>query len=116
MVIHLVVMHVSLGKLSLPVGCKIYDPESTRTPIDLAVKLLKKLHPYRWGDFQQLVLMDAGFYSADLLDLLAWWGFDHVSIGAKANLRLADGRKLRDAKQAEAVSLDSLPGHTFYVA
>ncbi|MEM7735417.1 MAG: transposase [Deinococcota bacterium] len=114
--IHLVVMHVSLGKLSFPMGCEIYDPASTATPIDHAVRLLSRMHPYHWGGFEHLVVMDAGFYSADVLDLLNWWGFTHVSIGAKANLRLRDGRKLRDAKQAEAVELDSLPGTTFYVA
>lgn len=114
--IHLVVMHVSLGKLSFPMGCKLYDPASSSTPIDHAVTLLSKMHPYYWGGFEQLLIMDAGFYSAELLDKLNWWGFAHVSIGAKANLRLRDGRKLRDAKQAEAVELDSLPGSTFYVA
>lgn len=114
--IHLVVLHVSLGNLSLPMGCEIYDPASNATPSELALKLLKQMHPYAWGDFQQLVLMDAGFYSAQMLDRLTWWGFKHISIGARANLRLSDGRTLRQTRQAEAVTLDSLPGSTFYVA
>lgn len=114
--IHLIVMHVSLGKLSFPMGCAIYDPASETTPIEHALKLLKKMSPCRWGDFEQLVLLDSGFYSAELVDLLNWWGFKHISVGGRANLNLRDGRKLKDAKQAEAVELESLPDTILYVA
>jgi hypothetical protein len=114
--IHLIVVHVSIGKLSLPMAHAIYDPAKDETPIELALKLIKPFHPYSWGDLPQFLVMDAGFYSADALDLLRWWGFEHVSFGARGNLKLKDGRRVRDAKRAEAIELDSLPGVRLYVS
>ena len=44
--IHLVVIHVSIGKLSFPMGHAIYDPAQEHTPIQLALKLIRRFHPY----------------------------------------------------------------------
>lgn len=114
--IHLVVIHVSIGKLSFPMGHLIYDPDRDETPIQLALRLIRRFQPYGWGDLPQFVVMDSGFYSADALDLLRWWGFEHISFGAKSNLRLRDGRRLRDAGRGEAVELETLPGVTLYTS
>lgn len=114
--IHLVVMHVSIGKLSFPMGCAIYDPAQEATPIELALKLIHRMHPYYWGDLSPFLVMDAGFYSADALDLLRWWGFEHISFGGRSNLKLRDGRALKEAGRGEAVELDTLPGVTLYVS
>lgn len=114
--IHLVVIHVSIGKLSFPMGCAIYDPAKDETPIQLAMKLIQQFHPYLWGDMPQFLVMDSGFYSADAMDLLRWWGFEHVSIGGRADLLLSDGRHLRDAQRGEGVELAGLPGMPLYVS
>lgn len=115
--LHLVVLHVSIGKLSFPVGHAIYDPAQPEvTPIHLAARLLQRFHPYQWGDFEQLVLMDAGFYSGEFLDLLRWWGFRHISVGGRSNLRLRDGRRLRETCQGEQIELDSAPGLPLWVS
>lgn len=114
--IHLVVIHVSIGKLSFPMGHLIYDPDREGTPIQLALRLIQRVHPYGWGDLPQFVVMDSSFYSADALDLLRWWGFEHISFGVKRNLRLRDGRRLGDAERGEAVELDTLPGVTLYTS
>lgn len=114
--IHLVVIHVSIGKLSFPMGHAIYDPAGDETPLQLAMKLIQRFHPYLWGDMPQFLVMDSGFYSADAVDLLRWWGFEHVSVGGRSNLRLADGRQLKDAKRGECVELDGLPGMPLYVS
>lgn len=115
--LHLVVLHVSIGKLSFPVGEAIYDPaQPDLTPIHLAARLLRRFHPYQWGDFEQLVLMDAGFYSGEFLDLLRWWGFVHISVGGRSNLRLRDGRPLRETCKGEQVELDSAPGFPLWVS
>lgn len=114
--LHLVVIHVSIGKLSFPMGHLIYDPATEDTPIQLALKLIKRVHPYLWGDLPQFLVMDSGFYSADALDLLRWWGFEHISIGGRSNLRLADGRQLKEAKRGERVELEGLPGLPLYTS
>ena len=114
--IHLVVIHVSIGKLSFPMGHAIYDPAQEDTPIQLALKLIRRFHPYLWGDLPQFLVMDSGFYSADALDLLRWWGFEHISIGGRSNLLLADGRQLKEAKRGECVELAGLPGVPLYVS
>lgn len=114
--IHLVVIHVSIGKLSFPMGHAIYDPSTDETPIHLALKLIKRFHPYLWGDLPQFLVMDSGFYSADAMDLLRWWGFNQVSIGGRCNLRLTDGRHLKDAQRGECVTLDGLPECPLYVS
>lgn len=115
--LHLVVMHVSIGKLSFPMGCEIYDPAHPEvTPITLALRLIKRLHPYQWGGIKQFVVMDSGFYSADTFDLLRHWGFEHVSLGGKSNLRLRDGRRLKDVQRGECIELDTLPGVKLYAS
>ena len=114
--LHLVVIHVSIGKLSFPMGHLMYDPATEETPIQLALKLIKRFHPYLWGDLRQFLVMDSGFYSADALDLLRWWGFEHVSIGGRSNLRLSDGRQLKEAKRGECVELEGRPGMPLYVS
>lgn len=114
--IHLVVIHVSIGKLSFPMGHLIYDPDRDETPIQLALRLIQPFHPYHWGGLPQFVVMDSGFYSADALDLLRWWGFEHISFGARRNFRLRDGRRLGDAGRGEAVELETLPGVMLYTS
>jgi len=115
--LHLVVMHVSIGKLSFPMGCEIYDPAQPEvTPIMLALRLIKRLHPYQWGWIKQFVVMDSGFYSADALDLLRHWGFEHASVGGKSNLRLRDGRRLKDVRRGECIERDTLPGVKLYAS
>ena len=114
--LHLVVIHVSIGKLSFPMGHAIYDPAKEESPIQLALRLIKRFHPYLWGDLPQFLVMDSGFYSADALDLLRWWGFEHISIGGRSNLRLADGRPLSAAQRGERVELEGLPGLFLYVS
>lgn len=115
--LHLVVLHVSIGKLSFPMGCEIYDPAYPEvTPILLALRLIKRLHPYGWGWIKQFVVMDSGFYSADIVDLLPHWGFEHVSLGGKSNLRLRDGRRLGDVQRGECIELDTLPGVKLYAS
>ncbi len=114
--IHLVVIHVSIGKLSFPMGHAIYDPARDETPIQLALKLIKRFHPYLWGDMPQFLVMDSGFYSADAMDLLRWWGFEHVSIGGRSNLLLSDGRQLKEVKRGECIELDGLPGMPLYAS
>lgn len=112
--IHLVVMHVSIGKLSFPMGHAIYDPEREETPIQLAFKLICQLRPCLWPELYQYVVMDSGFYSAEMLDALRGAGFQHISIGAKSNLRLQDGRAIRDAGRGKQVELETLPGTKLY--
>ncbi|GGI92964.1 transposase [Deinococcus wulumuqiensis] len=114
--IHLVVLHVSIGKLSFPMGHAIYDPAHDETPIQLALKLIRRFHPYFWGDLPQFLVMDSGFYSADAMDLLRWWGFKHVSIGGRSNLLLSDGRRLKEARRGERIELSGLPGLPLYVS
>ena len=115
--LHLVVMHVSVGKLSFPMGCEIYDPAHPEvTPIMLALMLIHRLHPYQWGWIKQFVVMDSGFYSADALDRLRYWGFEHISFGGKSNLRLRDGRQLKDVQRGECIELDTLPGVKLYAS
>lgn len=114
--IHLVVLHASVGKLSFPMGHEIYDPAHPEvTPIMLAARLIKRLHPFLWGDFQQFVVMDSGFYSGEFLDLLRWWGFEHISVGGRSNLKLRDGRTLNHTRKGEQVELDSAPGRSLFV-
>ena len=112
--IHLVVMHVSIGKLSFPMGYAIYDPEREETPIQLAFKLICKLAPCQWPEVYPYVVMDSGFYSAEMVDALRGAGFKHISVGGKSNLRLQDGRLLRDAGRGEQVELETLPGTKLY--
>ena len=115
--IHLVALHVSMGKLSFPMGHEIYDPAHPDvTPIMLAARLIKRLHPFLWGDFKQFVVMNSGFYSGEFLDLLRWWGFEHISVSGRSNLKVKDGRFLRDTKKGEQVELDSAPGRPLYVS
>ncbi|WP_428194524.1 transposase, partial [Deinococcus saxicola] len=70
----------------------------------------------RFGTIKQFVVMDSGFDSADALDLLRHWGFEHVSFGGKSNLRLRDGRQLKDVQCGECIELDSLPGVKLYAS
>ena len=78
--------------------------------------MIKRLHPYLWGDFQQFVVMDAGFYSGEFLDLLRWYGFEHISVGGRGNLKVRDGRALKDVKKGERVELESAPDQPLYVS
>lgn len=114
--IHLVVIHVSVGKLNFPMAHAIYDPAEDKTPIQLAIELIQRFHPYLWGDMPQFLVMDSGFYSADAIDLLRWWGFEHVSVGGRSNLLLTDGWRLKEAQRGECVELDGLPGMPLYVS
>ena len=114
--IHLVVLHVSIGRLSLPLAYRIYDPNQTHTPIELALELLKDFPAKSFAGWTCYLLVDSGFYSADFIKKAAGLGYTKLSIGARDNLLLKDGRRLKDCRQGERVELASYPGKALFVA
>jgi hypothetical protein len=114
--IHLVVLPVSIARLSFPLAYRIYEPKQTYTPIELALQLLQEFPAKRFAGWSTWLLVDSGFYSVDFIDQAAHLGYPKLSIGARDNLILSDGRRLKDCTQGEGVELDSYPGKTLFVA
>jgi hypothetical protein len=114
--IHLVVLHVSIARLSLPLAFRIYDPKKSHTPIELALELLRDFPAKSFAGWTCYLLVDSGFYSADFIKKAARLGYTNLTIGARDNLILKDGRRLRDCRQGEQVELESYPGKALFVA
>lgn len=114
--IHLVVMHVCIGRLSFPLAYQIYDPKNSSTPIELALELLREFPLKSFVGWTKWLLIDSGFYSADFMEKAACLGYTNLSIGARDNLVLSDGRRLRDCRQGERIELESHPGKALFVA
>ena len=114
--IHLVVLHVSVGDLSFPLGVRVYVLENNETPIALALELLGKFPAWTWPEFQVCLLADSGFYSVPFLEQTRVLGYGHVSLGAKSNLTLRGGAKLSSARRGDKVWLESLSCTPLYVS
>ena len=114
--IHLVVLHISVGDLSFPLGVRVYALENKETPIALALDLLEKFPAWTWPEFRVCLLADSGFFSVDFLEQVRVLGYNHVSLGAKSNLTLRGGAKLSSARRGSKVWLESLACTPLYVA
>ena len=101
--IHPVMLHVSIGGLSFPLGVRVYALENKETPIALALDLLEKFPAWTWPEFRVCLLADSGFFSVDFLEQVRVLGYNHVSLGAKSNLTLQGGAKLSSARRGDKV-------------
>lgn len=114
--IHLVVLHVSVGELSFPLGVRVYALEHPDTPIELALDLLRHFPAWTWPEFRVYLLADSGFFSVPFLEQTRVLGYSHVSLGAKSNLTLRGGAKLAHTRRGDKVWLESLACTPLYVA
>ncbi len=114
--IHIVVLHVSFGDISFAVGYRIFDAKNKRTPIELALDLLKSWSPRCWGGWDVRLIADSGFMSQAFLEKTHKMGFNHLSVGGKNNLVLSDGRHLENCVKGERIELQCVQGMKLWVS
>lgn len=96
--IQLVVLHACVGRLSFPLGYRIYLGKSQRTPVELALELLGQFPAAQWAS-RTVVLADAGFGSAAFIHGCTQLGFTRLLVGIRYNRKLSDGRRLEQLRQ-----------------
>ena len=114
--IHIVVLHVSFGRISFAVGYRIFDAKKKLTPIELALDLLKDWLPRCWGGWDVRLTADSGFMSQAFLEQTRKIGFNHVSVGGKNNFVLSDGRHLENCVKGECIELRTMKGLKLWVS
>lgn len=114
--IQLVVLHASVGGLSFPLGYRVYLGQGKSTPVDLALELLMQFPASGWSS-QTVVMADAGFGSAELIQGCTELGFKRLLVGVRCDRKLHDGRRLEQLrKRGERVVLHDLSELPLYLS
>ncbi len=126
--IQLVVLHACVGRLSFPLGYRIYRGKGKATVTDLALELLAAFPASGWSS-RTVVLADAGFgvldkaaptgpvRSTEFIQGCQALGFKRLLVGMRCNRQLADGRQLTDlSERGEQVILHDLPTHPLWLS
>ena len=114
--IQLVVLHACVGRLSFPLGYRIYRGKGKATVTDLALELLAAFPASGWSS-RTVVLADAGFGSTEFIQGCQALGFKRLLVGMRCNRQLADGRQLTDlSERGEQVILHDLPTHPLWLS
>lgn len=105
--LHLVVLYLIIGEMRVPWSFRVWRGKGTASPSDLAVKLLRSLPVWLAQMFKVRVLADGGFGNETFIRGVSSLGLEAV-VGMRYDRLLACGRRLREAKQGEKVSLKDL--------
>lgn len=113
--IQLVVLHACLGKLSFPLGYRIYKGKQSKTVVDLALELLTEFPASLWSS-RVVVMADAGFGSNDFVKGCLALDFKRLLVGLRHDRKLLDGRRLDElTKRGEPHQLKDLTDLNSYI-
>lgn len=113
--IQLVVLHACVGKLSFPLGYKIYKGKDTTSVVSLALELLEAFPASLWTS-RVVVMADAGFGSNDFIQGCIALGYKRLLVGLRNNRKLIDERQLNQLKKrGELHRLKGLPQLESYI-
>lgn len=113
--IQLVVLHACVGKLSFPLGYKIYKGKDTATVANLALELLNAFPPSLWTS-RVVVMADAGFGSNEFIQGCIALGYKRLLVGLRNDRKLLDERRLDQLKKrGEPHRLKDLPQIESYI-
>ena len=113
--IQLVVLHACVGKLSFPLGYKIYKGKATATVVTLALELLDAFPPSLWTS-RVVVMADAGFGSNEFIQSCIALGYKRLLVGLRNDRKLIDERRLDQLKKrGEPHRLKDLPQLESYI-
>ncbi|UXE59818.1 MAG: transposase [Woronichinia naegeliana WA131] len=106
--LHLLVIYLVIGEFRVPWGFRVWRGKETRSPAQLAVRLVDSLPKELLSAFRVVILADTAFSSVQFLQAMKKRRLA-VIVGVRCDRKLADGRQLRDLlKKGQQVTLDGL--------
>jgi IS4 transposase len=113
--IQLVVLHACVGKLSFPLGYRIYKGKATVTVVSLALELLTAFPPSLWTS-RVVIMADAGFGSNDFIQGCIALGYKRLLVGLRNNRKLMNQKSVTELKRrGEPHRLKDLPQLESYI-
>ncbi|MBV8884135.1 MAG: transposase [Chroococcidiopsidaceae cyanobacterium CP_BM_RX_35] len=92
--LHVVLLYLVVGQWRLPWGFQVYRGRDTSSPVELGLRLLRRLPKILTQHFDVLVLADTAFGSNEFVTRVRQLQH-HVLVGVSCNRKLEDGRRLR---------------------
>lgn len=106
--VHLVMVYLVIGKHRIPWNMRLWRGAGTKSPADLALKMIKKLPKILKQQHRIIVLADGAYDGKDFLKGIKSQG--HIAVvSMRSNRKLDDGRHLRDIRRTEEVQPSNLP-------
>ena len=105
--VHLVMVYLVIGKHRIPWNMRLWRGAGTKSPADLALKMIKQLPDILKKQHRIIVLADGAYDGKDFLEGIKSQG--HVAVvSMRSNRKLDDGRYLRDIRGTEEVQPSNL--------
>ena len=107
--LQVVVMYLVLGAWRVPWGFRVWRGKGTRTPAQLALRLIRTLPKSLTQCFRVMILADTAFGSVEFLKGVRSLGYSTI-VGVRQDRKLTDGRQLCHLhKKGQQVRLLDLP-------
>lgn len=107
--LHLVVLYLVVGPFRFPWGFRVWRGKGSRTPVQLALRLIDSLPSSLTRAFRVMILTDTAFGSVPFLIGLRQRRYAAI-VGVRCDRKLSDGRQLYDlVKPGQQVRLQGLP-------
>lgn len=106
--VHLVMVYIVIGKHRIPWNMRLWQGAGTKSPSELALKMIKQIPDSLKQQHRTIVLADGAYDSSDFLKGIQSQG--HIAIvSMRSDRTLEDGRYLRDIRGVERVQPNNLP-------
>lgn len=96
---HLVVLYLVVGQWRVPWSFRLYRGKGTRTPVQLALRLIAQLPKPLTQHYRVMVLADTGFGSVEFIKGVRKLRH-HLIVGVRCDRTLADGRSVSSLHKA----------------
>ena len=106
--LHLVMLYIVVGQWRVPWGFQVYRGKDTPSPVQLGLRLLRRLPKILTQHFEVLVLADTALGSNEFVTRVRQLKH-HALVGVSCNRKLEDGRSLTQLYQrGQQVQLSGL--------